>query len=517
MATVATKRKGKNGWFSDLVGPKTTIRHVKTGAVSTSKSRYKGYTIFKEKSGDFSIPGLDKSSAFDSLRDAKRFVDFQTKKGMVNPVNYVINRVSGDRYELRYKTGKSAERVGTYATHADAEAARKLHWAAQKKNPKRNAAGGNTRTRTATEVRSPTKTSTSTDAYTSGNVTVTGGAGRGATTSVKIYQKKPTDPDVRTAGPQRGTRANGRFAAIGTTGRKKSRSNPDEHVASMSIGGAAAQVYRTTSNAFKAVVKWGKQTSEKVFKGFGQAMNWARDQVQKLAVGKAKNVDPFTAASAVGTYGPKVGKALDKAGSKLEKQLGKIKLSNPMDSATRLYEEFHGLPSEEVLEYVQKEHYHSVLSGLGPLISMKVLNVFGNAEMTLEFPDPMDAEFTRVVQLCSSENGRQLYLVGGDQELALNKLKGAFGMTGEDIRDKMLIGTITQITYRTRKAFELGGKEEIDFFHDLDDDDALKQNDGVLPVLEYRPLNPSIEVVGGRYKIAKGTKELDGVSPGIVG
>lgn len=474
MATVATKRKkGKNGWLSDLVGPKTTIRHVKTGAVSTSKSRYKGYTIFKEKSGDFSIPGLDKSSAFDSLRDAKRFVDFQTKPGMVNP-------------KKRAAKGK------------------------------RNA-GGNTRTRTATEVRSPTKTSTSTDAYTSGNVTVTGGAGRGATTSVKIYQKKPTDPDVRTAGPQRGTRANGRFAAIGTTGRKKSRSNPDEHVASMSIGGAAAQVYRTTSNAFKAVVKWGKQTSEKVFKGFGQAMNWARDQVQKLAVGKAKNVDPFTAASAVGTYGPKVGKALDKAGSKLEKQLGKIKLSNPMDSATRLYEEFHGLPSEEVLEYVQKEHYHSVLSGLGPLISMKVLNVFGNAEMTLEFPDPMDAEFTRVVQLCSSENGRQLYLVGGDQELALNKLKGAFGMTGEDIRDKMLIGTITQITYRTRKAFELGGKEEIDFFHDLDDDDALKQNDGVLPVLEYRPLNPSIEVVGGRYKIAKGTKELDGVSPGIVG
>ena len=36
-------------------------------------------------------------------------------------------------------------------------------------------------TRTSTDVRSPTRTATSTDAYTSGNVTVTGGAGKGAT------------------------------------------------------------------------------------------------------------------------------------------------------------------------------------------------------------------------------------------------------------------------------------------------------------------------------------------------
>jgi hypothetical protein len=42
------------------------------------------------------------------------------------------------------------------------------------------------RSPTSTEVRSPTRTSTSTEAYTAGNVTVTGGAGAGATTSVTI-------------------------------------------------------------------------------------------------------------------------------------------------------------------------------------------------------------------------------------------------------------------------------------------------------------------------------------------
>jgi hypothetical protein len=52
--------------------------------------------------------------------------------------------------------------------------------------------------KTSTEVRSPTKTSTetSTDAYTAGNVTVTGGAGSGAHTTVHIHQRKlPEDPD----------------------------------------------------------------------------------------------------------------------------------------------------------------------------------------------------------------------------------------------------------------------------------------------------------------------------------
>lgn len=44
-------------------------------------------------------------------------------------------------------------------------------------------------TSTRTEVRSPTSTETSTDAYTSGNVTVTGGAGDGANTTVHIHSK----------------------------------------------------------------------------------------------------------------------------------------------------------------------------------------------------------------------------------------------------------------------------------------------------------------------------------------
>lgn len=59
-------------------------------------------------------------------------------------------------------------------------------------------------TRTSTEVRSPTRTATSTDAYTSGNITVTGGAGAGATTTVTIMpsEKAPMDKTDSVSGAE---------------------------------------------------------------------------------------------------------------------------------------------------------------------------------------------------------------------------------------------------------------------------------------------------------------------------
>jgi len=40
---------------------------------------------------------------------------------------------------------------------------------------------------------------------------------------------------------------------------------------------------------------------------------------------------------------------------------------------------------------------------------------------------------------------------------------------------------------------------------------------GVLPFLTYQPLNPSMGVYGGRYKIAPPAGFLNNVSPGLVG
>ena len=106
-----------------------------------------------------------------------------------------------------------------------------------------------------------------------------------------------------------------------------------------------------------------------------------------------------------------------------------------------------------------------------------------------------------------------MYLVGGDQSIPLDILRDKFGLDSNDVRERMLLGTITKITYRTRKSFEDDGKTEIDFYH-LHGEEHAK---GIMPVLVYKPRDPSLEIVGGRYFIAPPDPKLGGVSPGIVG
>src|SRR5262249_14596346 len=97
-----------------------------------------------------------------------------------------------------------------------------------------------------------------------------------------------------------------RFAAMGIAGRRRKGRNPEEHVASIQLGGAAAEIYRTPANTFEAVARFGKKTAEKVVKGVGSAMDWARDQVAALAAGAENPIDPLTAISLASTFGPQV-------------------------------------------------------------------------------------------------------------------------------------------------------------------------------------------------------------------
>ncbi len=256
------------------------------------------------------------------------------------------------------------------------------------------------------------------------------------------------------------------FAAMGLAARKK---NPGS-VATLSYGTKFAEVTKKGPDQFIAeVTQKGKKVATKVWKSLRQAMEWAKDQI--------------------------------------------FSVKNPVDEAEKMFEMFHGYPSKEVIEYVEKEHRHSVLAGLGTLVEMHVLNVAGNRTAVLTAPDPETAQFADVIQVAVSEDGKQLYLVGGDQKIPLKTLESDFGMTQADVRDKMLIGTITRLTYRTVKSFEAKGQKQVDFYHDL----GREHSKGIMPVLEYKPRNPSLEIIGGRYYIAPGERSLKGMSPGIVG
>jgi hypothetical protein len=260
--------------------------------------------------------------------------------------------------------------------------------------------------------------------------------------------------------------------------------------AELTQGKAKAQVFEASSGKHTAqIIPASGSREEHTFSGpgsFKAAMSWARLRLHEVA----------------------------NPGTKFKLFKSPAKRKNPAEPAARMYEKFHGTPSEEVREYIEERHRHSWLAGLGPLISIEVLSVQGNKEVELTFPDPADAAIGDVVMLCATEDGTQLIPVGGDQELPVKFLQEKFGMVPADFqRDNALIGTIKQVTYRTKKSFEKQGKEEIDFFHALGSEGSR----GVYPVLVYHPRDESLEIVGGRYYIGKAAATLGNVSPGIIG
>src|SRR5579883_562188 len=206
----------------------------------------------------------------------------------------------------------------------------------------------------------------------------------------------------------------------------------------------------------------------------------------------------------------------EKIDSMIAAQLGKRK-SNPSDAAAGMYESFHGKPSDQIEEFEEKDHYHSNLAGLGWMIGLKVRTPSWY-DVTIEFDD---------VLLCSNEDGTQLFLVGGDQSLDLDKLK----IDNETGKESVVIGEAWLIGYHTEKDFD--EFKPIDYIHgfghekdhaklpknaDLwnDAEPPKEESFGVgnYPTLRYDGRNQKLYLDGGIYKIEKPMFET---SPGIEG
>jgi hypothetical protein len=163
------------------------------------------------------------------------------------------------------------------------------------------------------------------------------------------------------------------------------------------------------------------------------------------------------------------------AGKRVEKK------GNPESDAAQLYEDFHGKPPSETLEIVTDKQEHEWLTQLGLLVELKVATLT-NLDATLSFEK--DAP-----NLCSSENGRQLYIEGGDQALDLKALK----MDGDKwLKDSMMIGVAYELTYQTEKGFQ--NFKLTDYYH------KLGEETGVQPFLLYDPRNQLLSISGGQYQ-----------------
>ena len=164
--------------------------------------------------------------------------------------------------------------------------------------------------------------------------------------------------------------------------------------------------------------------------------------------------------------------------------------------AEELYTMFHGEKPEEILEVQESAAMRQTYSGLGDLLQLVVERASDQKQIELLF------EGDDVI-VASSPDGKQLYFIGGNQNLN-GSLEQFDADTSKDFMD---LGECVEIAYHTRKYFD--GFQPIDYFH------KLGEETGEIPRLFYNKIQKRMMLVGGAYKVEL-ENLVEGMSPGIV-
>lgn len=177
------------------------------------------------------------------------------------------------------------------------------------------------------------------------------------------------------------------------------------------------------------------------------------------------------------------------------------KKKNPADGASALFEEFHGVPSEEVLEFNSKFHIHENLAGLGRLTEL----VFITPGAKQKQVTMTEEDIGQNVWLCASEDAKSLYIIG-EVDVDLDELGYREDV---DVKDAVELGRLINVVYQTKKAMH--NLKLFDYDHELGKREAWQKRDGVgpdmnkeiapCPILVYRPREDRLEVVGGQYVV----------------
>lgn len=158
--------------------------------------------------------------------------------------------------------------------------------------------------------------------------------------------------------------------------------------------------------------------------------------------------------------------------------------TNPEDEETeqaaQLWRKFHGADPDTVTTVKETRQEPSTLTALGDLSEFKV-RVRPGEIATLRFPG--DAKLT------STPDGRQLYIVGGDQSINLRKL----GISAALAKDHVLIGELLAVTYDAKKEFD--GFRPVLYVHKFGERGKER------PVLAYDNRSHRLYVVGGAYRV----------------
>ena len=167
------------------------------------------------------------------------------------------------------------------------------------------------------------------------------------------------------------------------------------------------------------------------------------------------------------------------------------------EQAVRLFQGFHGQDPKEIVEKHVSSATRLDYTALGDLVYLKV-----------ETPTGKETEFNFSgdgVKLAISPDGKQLYCIGGNQNILL--------CLDEDSKQKDFIdlGDGIEVAYLARKIH--GKFQPVEYYHEFG------EVDGTLPRLMYDKLRKQIFFIGGNYWVdvnmpAPGTP-LGKISPGI--
>jgi hypothetical protein len=214
------------------------------------------------------------------------------------------------------------------------------------------------------------------------------------------------------------------------------------------------------------------------------ARHWLAEQpraqfVEIIEIGKGR--------VAVVTRNPRRGKKAKKRNlpARGRAARGRKQKRNPAEAAKAMFERFHGKPSTKSQVHKVARHYHEHLAHLGELIELIVL-LPDDSEVRLE---------AKGVNVASSEDGGQLYFLGGDQKINLSKL----GLAATLPKDHVVIGPVLKIAYRSEKSFD--GFKPLIYEHEFGEEG------GELPTLLYDVRSQLMYLAGGSYQNLK---------PGIV-
>lgn len=158
-------------------------------------------------------------------------------------------------------------------------------------------------------------------------------------------------------------------------------------------------------------------------------------------------------------------------------------VSNPSstESAAALYETFHGKTPKEILEMQESDAARHTYTALGDLSELVLDAPAGKVKIGFDSTD--------AVKVASAPGGKQLYLLGGNQNL--DSQLGRFG--SDPGKDFVELGAATQITYQARKSID--DFKLVDYFHNLGEETNEP------PYAFYDRLKRRIFLAGGRYRV----------------